>query len=47
MDAWISAGEAPSFLKLRAFLFVGGPMWTLQLVSPQWLDERRHATGAQ
>ena len=36
MDAWISAGEAPTTLKLRAFLFVGGPLWTLQLISPQW-----------
>ena len=35
-DAWVSSGEAPTFLKLRGILYVGGPLWTLQLVSPQW-----------
>jgi hypothetical protein len=36
MDAWVSSGEAPTFLKLHAFLFDGGPLWTLQLSSPVW-----------
>ena len=34
--AWISAGEAPTFLKMRGILYEGGPIWTLQLTSPEW-----------
>jgi hypothetical protein len=33
-DAWVTSGEAPTILKLRAILYVGGPLWTLQLFSP-------------
>ena len=40
MEAWVSAGEAPTFLRLHAFLYDGGPLWTLQLASPEWQDER-------
>ncbi len=50
MDAWVSSGAAPTLLKLRIFLFVGGPLWTLQLASPEWEGERltrASATGAQ
>ena len=36
LDAWVSMGEAPTFLKLHGFLFLGGPQWTLQLSSPEW-----------
>ena len=35
-DAWVSSGEAPTFLKMRGIFYAGGPLWTLQLVSPQW-----------
>ncbi|MGI4852954.1 MAG: hypothetical protein ACRYF4_02760 [Janthinobacterium lividum] len=36
MNAWVSSGEAPTFLKLYGFLYVGGPMVRLELASPQW-----------
>lgn len=36
MDAWVSSGEAPTFLKLYGFLYVGGPMLRVELSSPQW-----------
>ena len=36
LDAWVSSGEAPTFLKLHGILYLGGPQWTLQLVSPEW-----------
>jgi len=36
LEAWITTGEAPTFLKLHGTLFLGGPQWTLQLISPEW-----------
>ncbi len=36
LNAWVTSGEAPTFLKMRGILFLGGPEWTLQLMSPQW-----------
>lgn len=36
MTAWVSAGEAPTFLKLYGFLYVGGPMLRMELASPEW-----------
>lgn len=31
---WILAGEAPAFVESRQPLYAGGPLWTIQLVSP-------------
>ena len=39
MEAWVSSGDAPTFLKLHAFMFDGGPLWTLQLSSPVWQNK--------
>ena len=36
LDAWVTSGDAPTFLKLHGILYLGGPQWTLQLASPQW-----------
>ena len=36
MTAWVTAGGSPTFLRLHGFLYLGGPMWMLQLASPQW-----------
>jgi len=33
---WVFAGEAPTFLKSSGPLYLGGPVWTLQLSSPGW-----------
>jgi hypothetical protein len=33
---WILEGEAPAFVKSEAFLYMGGPMWRTDLVSPVW-----------
>ena len=49
-DVWVSAGDAPTFLMLRGIQFIDGPMWTLQLTSPEWPGERltrRPGAGAQ
>jgi hypothetical protein len=33
---WVLSGEAPTFVKAELALFLGGPMWRLELVSPVW-----------
>jgi hypothetical protein len=36
LHAWILMGEAPAFVKLEAPLYLGGPVWRVELVSPVW-----------
>jgi len=33
---WILGGEAPVFLKCEVLSYVGGPMWRMELASPDW-----------
>jgi hypothetical protein len=33
---WILDGEVPAFLRSRAPMFAGGPLWQTDLVSPAW-----------
>jgi hypothetical protein len=33
---WILGGEAPAFVKSEGPLYVGGPIWRIELVSPVW-----------
>ena len=33
---WILGGEAPAFVKSEGPLFMGGPLWRIELVSPVW-----------
>jgi hypothetical protein len=33
---WILGGEAPAFVKSEGPLFDGGPIWRIELVSPNW-----------
>jgi len=35
---WILGGEAPAFVKSEQQLFMGGPVWRIELVSPVWPD---------
>ena len=37
---WILEGEAPAFVRSQAPLFVGGPVWQTDLVSPVWPSDR-------
>jgi len=39
IHVWISKGEVPAFLKSTGPLFVDGPIWTIELASPQWKPE--------
>jgi len=33
---WVVGGEVPSFVKMQGALYLGGPVWTIQLTSPVW-----------
>jgi hypothetical protein len=33
---WILGGDAPAFVKSEQPLYVGGPIWRIELVSPVW-----------
>ena len=33
---WILGGEAPTFVKSEGALYVGGPIWRIELASPVW-----------
>jgi hypothetical protein len=33
---WIVGGEAPAFVKSEQPLYLGGPLWRIELVSPVW-----------
>jgi hypothetical protein len=42
---WILGGEAPAFVKSEGSMFLGGPIWRIELVSPVWPAEAR-GTGS-
>ena len=35
---WILGGDAPSFVKSEGPLYPGGPIWRIELASPDWHD---------
>lgn len=35
---WILGGDAPAFVKLEGPLYLGGPIWRIELTSPAWQD---------
>ena len=35
-NVWILAGDAPAFVKSEGPMFLGGPVWRIELVSPVW-----------
>jgi hypothetical protein len=40
LHVWILEGEAPAFVRSQAPMFMGGPIWRTELVSPVWLRGR-------
>jgi hypothetical protein len=38
---WVLGGEAPAFVKSEGPMFLGGPMWRIELVSPTWPKQRQ------
>jgi hypothetical protein len=43
---WILGGEAPAFVKFEGALYVGGPMWRIELTSPVWPDAPGGGSGS-
>jgi len=41
---WIMGGEAPAFVKAEQALYTGGPVWRIELASPDWPRAARAAT---
>jgi hypothetical protein len=35
-NVWVAGGEAPAFVKLEGPLYLGGPIWSIELTSPVW-----------
>lgn len=35
-SVWISAGEVPAFVKLEGPLYLGGPIYSIEMTSPVW-----------
>ena len=35
-NAWIVGGQAPAFVKLNGPLYLGGPIWSIEMTSPVW-----------
>ena len=38
---WILGGDAPALVRSEQALYLGGPVWRIELVSPQWPQEVR------
>lgn len=38
---WVLGGEAPAFVKSEGPMFLGGPIWRIELVSPTWPAAQR------
>jgi hypothetical protein len=41
IHVWVLEGEAPTFLKSEGPLYEGGPVWRIELISPEWAKEER------
>ena len=37
---WILGGDAPAFVRSKQPLYMGGPLWRIELVSPAWPHSR-------
>jgi hypothetical protein len=44
---WILGGEAPAFVKSEGAMFLGGPIWRIELVSPVWPREARSTASSR
>ena len=36
INVWVAEGEVPAFVKSVGPLYVGGPIWTIEMTSPVW-----------
>lgn len=40
-DVWIVKDEVPAFVRFEGPLYMGGPVWRIELASPRWPDQKR------
>lgn len=40
-DVWILKGPVPAFLRSDGAMYVGGPIWRIELADPSWPNARR------
>lgn len=40
-SVWVVGGEASAFVKAEGQLYVGGPIWRIEMTSPVWRGEPR------
>jgi hypothetical protein len=36
LHTWMLPGDAPTFVRFEGFLYQGGPVWVIELTSPEW-----------
>ena len=36
IEIWAMTGEVPAFAKMQGSLYEQGPIWTMELTSPEW-----------
>lgn len=36
INVWVDCGEAPAFVKLEGPLYLGGPVWGIEMTNPVW-----------
>jgi hypothetical protein len=44
---WILRGEAPAFVKSEGPLYLGGPIWRIELTKPLWPGRSENVTGEE
>jgi hypothetical protein len=44
---WVLQGDAPAFVKSESTMFMGGPIWRMELVSPVWPKWKPTAASTQ
>ena len=44
-NVWVAGGEAPTFVKMEGPLYLGGPIWTIELTSPVWQRSAQKKRG--
>ncbi len=36
MQVWVAGGQAPAFVKMEGPMYLGGPVWRIEMTSPVW-----------
>ena len=36
INVWVAGGQAPAFVKMQGPMYLGGPVWRIEMTSPVW-----------